>query len=257
MPTVSFDTEPRIPSSIPQGPSPRARAELIARSILAQAELRAKSFWATGKLIAELLDLRGEYGAANIKELCVKAGLGISHMTANKYLRISRTFQREMAVEVGIEKCYALIQFAKVIGRAKDAVAIWEADERINGAPRGVTAKSASAKQIAEAVKTLKAGKKKRETPPETTAKVEAHVSKLDTTFGLLRLQVHVEPKSRGGEPGYAIWVSEKAVDGLEARISKGLPRLVRDFEKHQPGLLDPLRKIGWAPKGRARATTG
>lgn len=250
MPTVSFDPEPGVPSSVPQGAfTPKQRGDLIIRLIQAHHRLRQKSFWDTGRLIEELLGLRAEYRAANIKELCAKADLGISHMTANKYLRVARTFAREMAVEIGIEKCYALILFAKTIGKAQEAVAIWEQDRPIHGAKRGVTAKSATAKQIYEAVKLLKAGKKRRETPPEVTAKIEADVSKIELLFKKLSLPVQAEPGSRGGEPGYFMWISEKTVSALEPRLAKGLAKVATHFSKHQPDLIEPLRVAGWAPK--------
>lgn len=165
-------------------------------------------------------------------------------MSANKYVRVSRTFRREMAIEIGIEKCYALIQFAKVVGRAKDAVAIWQSDERIHGAPRDRPERDGQADhrggQDAQGGHE-EAGDAAR---GQRRARGGGFQDRLD-----LRVAPASGPRGPRRRAASAARISANAVRTLDVRISKGLKGVVKDFSKRQPALLEPLKAIGWAPK--------
>ena len=128
---------PRRPSDIAarcRASNSKELADWHVAQVHAHERLRTLSFYDTGHHLMELLALRDQLGAKDIKELCSKVDLGMSHMTANKYREVARAFDRSTALGAGIEKCYALTIYAKAIGRPGQAAAILAGDEPIRGA---------------------------------------------------------------------------------------------------------------------------
>lgn len=252
-----FDPEPPIPREPPPGlgDSKQAVGWLVS-AIHAHERLRDRSFYDTGHLIGRLLELRESVGAKDIKDLCSKVDLGLSHMTANKYLQVARTFDRETAVPMGIEKSYALVLYAKAIGRAGQAAAILSGDEPIRGGERNLRAKAASASKIYDAVKTLKDARKASLVPPETRAaeeKATIDTGALLRTLGIKRAQT--ELVRRGGAPTIAVYIPLDVATGLEEAIPKALAKYGARLAKTKPELFEPLRAAGWKV-ARARQPT-
>src|SRR5690606_9867574 len=207
LPQVARPAKPAVTSSEPIARKPPAgldSKQLAAwhlAQIRAHERLRAASFYDTGHHIAELLELRALFGAKDIKELCSKVDLGMSHMTANKYLQVARTFDRQTALSAGIEKCYALTVYAKAIGRAGQAAKILAADEPVRGV-RGLRVKAASASKLYAAIRALKEAARAGREPSEiqaartrTAQRAESWVRKL----GFRGAQAEIV--RRGGEP--------------------------------------------------------
>jgi hypothetical protein len=176
--------------------------------------------------------------------------LGMSHMTANKYLQVARTFDRETALSAGIEKCYALTIYAKAIGRPRQAAAILAKDEPIRGA-RGLRAKSASASKLYAAVRAIKEAAKAGREPTEiqaartrTAQLTEDWVKKL----GFRGAQAEIV--RRGGEPRVAIYISLETAEALESRVTSAFAKLAPRLAKTQPALVAPLLAAGWQLTG-------
>jgi hypothetical protein len=168
--------------------------------------------------------------------------IGMSHMTANKYLQVARTFDRETALSAGIEKCYALTVYAKAIGRPRQAAAILAKDEPIRGVP-GLRAKSASASKLYAAVRELKAAAKAGREPSEIQAartRTAAVTEKWVRKLGFSGAQTEIV--RRGGEARVAIYISLEVADALETRVSSAFAKLAPKLVKAHPALVAPLR---------------
>lgn len=249
---LAADPEPPIPRAAPPGLTESQEAGWCVRAIAAHSRLRARSFYDTGALLDRLMALKGVYGAANIKELRIKAGLEMSHMTANKYLQIARAFPRDLALRTGIEKCYALIVYANVIGRRpEDAAALLGTDERIQGGPRGLTATTASATAIYAAIKALKDARKQNAEPTQLVAARKATADSVEKLIRLLGFEgASTDVIRRGGEARIAIYVSLETAAALETLVPKALRRAVPRMAKASPDAAALLRAAGWS--GRA-----
>jgi len=226
---VPADPEPPIPLEMPKelGVELGSKVSLdwLLAAIRAHARLRAKSFYDTGHFVSELLDRRALVGAANIKELCARLPLGMSHMTANKYLQISRSFARSVALKHGIEKCYALVVYARTIGRPADAGAILAEDEAVRGA-RGLRALAATPAQIFAAIRALKQAARDSKVPPAERARQEraaAATQRLFRRLGVRRVTAHVV--RRGGQTEIALYVPLDVAESLAAVPAKKLAR--------------------------------
>jgi predicted metal-binding transcription factor (methanogenesis marker protein 9) len=248
------DPEPPIAREIPAQIDSKQAIEWLVAAVNAHERLRSKSFYDTGHLIALLLDRRAELGVKDIKELCAKKSLGLSHMTANKYLRVARSFPRSRAIEQGIEKCYALLVYAKAIGRPEQALAILEQDEPIRGS-RGLRSKQASAAKIYAAVRALKDAARAGKTP--LTQQKEADRAALGAQTLARKLGwrgARAEVVRRGGESKVAIYLSIDTALALERDTPKALARWGATLARTRPALFAPLRAAGWR-LGRASAS--
>lgn len=240
--------EPPIPREPPAGlRDSKEVAAWIVSAIHAHEGLRTRSFYDTGHLIARLLEMRDVYRAANIKELCAQVDLGLSHMTANKYLQVARTFPREVALLHGVEKCYALTVYAKAIGRAGQAARILEGDETIRGAARGTRSKEVSAAKLYAAVRALKDAAREEREPTEVRAVAErAAVSaeKLLRSIGVRGANAALV--RRGGAMQIAVYFPIDVGEGLESALPKAIARFGVRLAKTKPELFEPLREAGW-----------
>jgi predicted metal-binding transcription factor (methanogenesis marker protein 9) len=247
----------------PVGLGERSRAtdskqaiDWLVAAVNAHERLRSKSFYDTGHLIALLLERRAELGVKDIKELCAKKDLGLSHMTANKYLRVARTFPRDRAIEHGVEKCYALLVYAKTVGRPDHAFAILEQDEPIRGG-RGLRSKEASAAKIYAAVRTLKEAARARKEPAaerEAADRAALGAEKLARTLGWRGAQAAVV--RHGGKSKVAIYVPIDVALALDRDLPKSLARWGAKLARTSPALFAPLRAAGWRI-GKAAAGAG
>ena len=252
---VPADPEPPIPLGLPKdlGADPNSKVALdwLLAAIRAHARLRAKSFYDTGHFISELLDRRAMFGAVDIKDLCSKVALGMSHMTANKYLQISRSFPRSVALEHGIEKCYALVVYARTVARLGEAGKVLAADESIQGG-RGLRAWKATAAEIFAAIRALKQAARDSKVPPGQRAR-EEHAAQATERFfrrlGMRRVLAHVV--RRGGEAQIALFVPLDVAEALGAAPAK-IPAKVRAFLRGKVG----PRPLARAAAGARRRST-
>ncbi len=86
-----------LPTQPPPGLDSKELASWHVAQVHAHERLRTLSFYDTGHHLLQLLAMREHLGARDIKELCSKVDLGMSHMTANKYLQVARQFDRDTA----------------------------------------------------------------------------------------------------------------------------------------------------------------
>jgi hypothetical protein len=241
------DPEPPIAREVPAEIGSKQAIDWLVAAVNAHERLRAKSFYDTGHLIGLLLDRRGELGVKDIKELCQKKDLGLSHMTAQKYLRVARAFPRPRAIEHGVEKCYALLVYAKAIGRPDHALSILEQDEPIRGS-RGLRSKQASAAKIYAAVRA-------RKEPPAARQEADRaaqSAQKLARKLGWRGARAEIV--TRGGESKVAIYVSIPTALALERETPKALAKWGAALARTSPALFAPLRAAGWRA-GRAAAS--
>ncbi|MBX3273429.1 MAG: hypothetical protein KF729_24410 [Sandaracinaceae bacterium] len=222
--------EPPIPRVPPAGLDSQQLTDWVRARLADHEGLRARSFWETGHLIALLLPRGRSAGARDIKELVERAELGIAHMTAQKYVMVARSFEREIAVRTGIEKCYALTVYAKAIGREGQAAKILADDELIDGSDDGrgrrLRAAAISGVKLREAIRTLKGAstapptevQREREAAAKTA---QVYARKLGMTRAVARLVRH------GGETKVAIYLPLGAAANLEAKAPLAALELV------------------------------
>jgi hypothetical protein len=243
-------TEPGIARPPPAGLASKELASWHVARVREHERLRALSFYDTGVHIARLLELRAVVGARDIKELCSKVDLGMSHMTANKYLQVARTFDRATALREGIEKCYALTLYAKAVGRAGQGAEILARDEPVRGT-RALRAKGASASKLYEAVRALKEAAKKGREPDDVRA---ANALTADSAEKFVRKlgfkKAEAEIVRRHGETRVAIYISLEVAKTLESHVPAAFARMGRSLAKTRPELFAPLRAAGWRLTG-------
>lgn len=145
------------PSTPPPNLSDAALGRWVRARLIEQEALRSASFWDTGYLLGLLMPNKALLGVKDLKELIAKYDLPLSHFTALKYMTVARDFDRETATNTGIEKCYALTLYAKLIGRVGKAAEILARNERITGAEPAAQAKTISAAALVRLVRGMKA----------------------------------------------------------------------------------------------------
>ena len=247
--------EPPIPREPPPGDSKQVVEWIVAR-IHDHETLRARSFWDTGHLIALLLERREAIGVRDIKELASKLDLGMSHMTAQKYLMVARTFERELAVETGIEKCYALTRYAKTIGRPGEASGILAANEPIRGVS-GLRAQAASASKVYDAIKALKDEALTDRDPPEvqaTRVRAAAGLQKVVRKLGLEGASTQLV--RHDGQQKIAIYVSIETALALDSKVPRALARYGAQLARSSPEVAELFRAEGLVRRARAPART-
>jgi predicted metal-binding transcription factor (methanogenesis marker protein 9) len=247
-PEVMVQAPPQasIPREPPSGLDSKQLVEWHVARIHDHERLRTLSFYDTGEHIAALLKMRDQLRVRDIKELCSKVDLGMSHMTANKYLRVVRNFDRAAALRYGIEKCYALTVYAKRIGRPGAAAQIVENDEPIRGA-RGLRAKGASASKLYAAARALRELSRGGSEPTEIQAARERTVKQAQSFVRKLGLKgARAEIVRRGGEARVAIYISLETAERLEQVVPRAFVKLGRSLAKTKPDVFAPLREAGW-----------
>jgi hypothetical protein len=246
--------------AVPPEASRRA-AELVASIRRLDAQLDA-TVWDLGRLLQQLMALKEDvFRAKDIKELVQKAKLPMSHMTAQKYLLVARIFPRDLALQQGIEKCYALTRLAVEKGKKRiEALAMLQNDEEI--AP-GVRAKTAQAQQVRAAIKRLKTARIAREEaariPPAERAKREQaaeQASKILRALGVKGATATIE-EARGGAPRVVVKFSLATALALPGIVPTAMVRYGRQLLRRDPTRAQPLARAGWrpqAPSQRAHA---
>ena len=255
---VPTDPEPPIPLEMPKelGADLGSKVALdwLLAAIHAHGRLRAKSFYDTGHFISELLDRRAMFGAVNIKDLCSKVPLGMSHMTAHKYLQISRSFPRSVALEQGIEKCYALVVYARTIERPGEAGKVLAGDEPIRGS-RGLRASTAKTAEIFGAIRALKQAERDSKVPSEVRAGYERTAHETEQVFRRLGMKgADARVVRRDGRAEVAVYIPIDVAASWQSTLPKAVARFGIRLAKTRPEMFEPLREAGWKVKARARA---
>ena len=246
--SVPSTVEPPIPRVPPPGLDSQHLTAWVRARIAEHDGLRARSFWETGRLIALLLPRGRAAGAKDIKELVERGELGIAHMTAQKYVMVARSFERELAVRTGIEKCYALTVYAKAIGREGQAAKILEQNELIDGSDDGrgrrLRAADVSAVKLRDAIRLLKGAsaapptevQREREAAAKTA---QAYARKLGMTKAVARLVRH------GGETKVALYLPLGAAASLDAKAPLAALDLVAKLSRADPAFAALARDRG------------
>ena len=200
------------PSTPPSGPPPGISQAELARwvrdRLLEQEALRSASFWDTGYLLGLLMPAKALLGVKDLKELIAKYDLPLSHFTALKYMTVARDFDRETAKSTGVEKCYALTLYAKVIGRVGKAAEILARNERIVGAEPAALARTVSASQLMRIVRSKKAEARGEKVPTavqQEREKIGKDTRKIIRDLGFKRASASIV--RRDGRPMVAIYL--------------------------------------------------
>jgi len=238
------------PSTPPAGLRGDGLVRWVSDRLLEQEALRSASFWDTGHLLGFLMPNKDLLGFADLKALIEKYALPISHFTANKYLMVARSFDRETARTIGIEKCYALTLYAKVMGRAGKAAEILANNERIVGTdlpPQRSLAKTISASKLMGVVSRMKKDAREEKVPTAVQAeraKIGKDTSKIIRDLGFKRASASIV--KRDGKQVVAIylpieeaqrWEPTKAITMIAA-LAKKDTALLRILRTKLPALM-------------------
>jgi hypothetical protein len=220
-------------------------AQWVAAELANQEQLRAGSFWDSGHLLGLLMPEKELLGFQDLKTLIETSKLGISHMTAQKYLMVARSFDRETARQTGIEKCYALTLYAKAIGRAGQAGAILAGNERIQGAEPGQRpqlARTISASQLRAATRRLKESKRQDAVPTAVQAervKLGNEMAKVMRSLGLKKASAKVV--RHDGEAKIAIYFPIESARTLETALLPSMTTLLGKLARKEPEVVTLL----------------
>jgi hypothetical protein len=239
----------RPPQPPPASDVPRANA-LVSTIKRLDARLD-ETVWDIGQAISELMKLKEVFGAKDIKELVRKAALPMSHMTAQKYLLVARVFPRDVALEQGIEKCYALMRLAVLLGRRRvEALAMLQNDEVV--AP-GVRAKAAQAQQVRARIAALKAEREAQEEAQRVPAAERAkHERAAEEAKGILRslgvkgAKASVE-HARSGAATIVVRFPLATALALPDAVPHAIARYGKQLMRREPAKAAPLARAGWA----------
>ena len=255
---ITPPARPSAPAAIPSGPAGVPPAGLDSKQLavwvrdrLEEHEtLRARSFWESGRLLGLLMPAKSALGVKDIKELVESAQLGISHFTAQKYVMVARSFEQELAVRQGIEKCYSLTVYAKAIGR-EDA-----GDETIQGSEgergRALTAQRISGAQLRAAIRTLKKKAREEVVPSEVQlarAQLAEGTEKTLRDLGLKSPSARLV--RRDGKTQIAIYVSLESAEALDSKLAPAMVKLIARLARKRPEVAALVRSAGL---GRIRA---
>ena len=261
---ITPPARPAAPAAIPSGPAGVPPAGLDSKQLavwvrdrLEEHEtLRARSFWECGRLIGLLMPAKSALGVKDIKELVESAQLGISHFTAQKYVMVARSFEQELAVRQGIEKCYSLTVYAKAIGREGQAARILAGDETIQGSEgergRALTAQRISGAQLRAAIRTLKKKAREEVVPSEVQlarAQLAEGTEKTLRDLGLKSPSARLV--RRDGKTQIAIYVSLESAEALDSKLAPAMVKLIARLARKRPEVAALVRSAGL---GRIRA---
>lgn len=230
--------------------TPAQLADWVRQQLLVQERRRADSYWQTGHVIGLLMAAKEALGAVDLKTLVAAAQLWISHFTAQKYLNVANAFPREVAVQQGIEKCYALTTYAKAIGREGQGLQIWKSDERIQASEdvmgRVISARQISASQLRKATKRIKAESKQEKVP--TAVQLEREKLAKDTAktvraLGFAKASAHLV--RHDGQPKIAIYIPLETAQTLESKLGPALVKQVGKLTLKSPTLATLLKSAG------------
>jgi hypothetical protein len=151
--------------------------ERLVREVLVRREHVTANFYAMGLALRELSRperYRDELGFQTFEDLVEQRYL-TSKMTAAKLIAVASTFPEDQAVQLGVEKGYALIRYASIEHDARYAVVMFEKNEKIGGEPVLV----ASVRDINEAAKRKRESLREPRAPSddETTARRAARAT--------------------------------------------------------------------------------
>ncbi len=234
------------PSTPPAGLNGLALARWVSERLLEQESLRAGSFWDTGHLLGFLMPTKELLGFKDIKAVIEQYRLGISHFTAQKFLMVARSFDRETAKSTGIEKCYALTLYAKATGRAGRAAEILAKNERIAGTdlpPQRALAKTISASQLMGVVRRLKTEARGEKVPTavqQEREKIGKDTRKIIRDLGFKRASASIV--RRDGKPMVAIYVSLE--DATSWQLSKAIPLIAKVMKQDRATLQQLQSKV-------------
>jgi hypothetical protein len=206
----------------------------VAARLLEQESLRSASFWDSGYLLGLLMPSKELLGFKDLKALIEKSRLPISHFTAQKYLMVARSFDRETAKNTGIEKCYALTLYAKAVNRAGQAAQILAGNERIVGTdlpPLRSTAKTLSASQLMGVVRRMKTAARGEKVPTAVQAereKIGQDTRKIIREMGFKRASASIV--KRDGKPMVAIYLSLDEAQHWD--LTKAIPMIAKVVKK-------------------------
>ena len=112
----------------------RERGDALVNKALALKDRIARDFWQLGRVLASMRDERVHtaLGFDSFEALATQR-LAIPKTTAWKLMMVAEQLPRAKAIELGVEKAYALIAYTKATPEADSARALAAADATIGG----------------------------------------------------------------------------------------------------------------------------
>jgi len=143
---------PRKP--IPRKPSPREQAEALIEQVRLHKRQAAETFYELGVALRELSapPMYRALGYETFDELLTKRRL-VARMQAYKLIEVVEAFSREQALQLGIEKAYALVRYVAATPAQDIAAELARRDAAIGGS----AISQLSARKIAAATKKVRA----------------------------------------------------------------------------------------------------
>jgi len=178
----------------PQVPSGREYAERLVQSVIGRKARIAEQFYAMGVELGELArpQCYRALGFGSFVEL-IEGRKVVSRMTALRLMSVAEAFPRELAVELGLDKAYALVRYAEATPVADVARVLAERDAIVGG--KGV--REASTREIEAETKRIRSGGKVRNT--KDPAAVEARGAAREIQKALRKV-------GRGKTTARAVW---------------------------------------------------
>lgn len=226
-------------------------------------DIRDRSAWYTGMLIDAMMPKKAELDFKNIKELVLRHELPISHMTAQKYVTCARSFREDVVVREGVEKCYSLAVYSKLLvklGRpAKEARYILSGNDLIEGSVgadgRMIGARAITNSKLREAIRTLRrdalAPTAPRETPRERDRQEKALVAVREHARKVGMVGSRTRLIKKRGTVLVAIYVPVDAALALPGNRPTATLRLVRSLARTDPDFVEDLARAGFARRAR------
>ncbi len=231
-----------------------------------QNDIRDRSAWYTGALIDQMMPNKAELDFKNIKDLVTKHGLPISHMTAQKYVTCARSFREDVVVREGVEKCYSLAVYSKLLIKLrrgnKEARYILSENHLIEGSVGAdgnpIRARAITNAKLRLAIRALKLAELEKSTPRETAQVREKRQEALVATREHVR-KVGIAGSStrlikKRGQVLVAIYVPIEAALALAENRPSATLRLVKQLARTDPEFVEDLARAGFARRGRAPA---
>ena len=158
-PAPGVVTKPRPPLP-PPAMSGRDYAERLVQSVIARKVRVAEQFYAMGVELRELSrpECFRALGFGSFVEL-IEGRKVVSRMTALRLMSVAGAFPRELAVELGLEKAYALVRYAEATPALDVARVLAERNVVVAG--KGV--RQATVREIEAETKRIRTGGKVRD----------------------------------------------------------------------------------------------
>lgn len=186
LPEIEVPRPRPTPSPSPRTPTPSLK--VTTRRAISRIKKRLRSadaeYYAVGKELASLdrPAVLSAYGVPNFEAFVARHVMPAA--TAHRYMAVAREYPEVLALRLGIEKAFHLVQYVRVAKLRRSAKVIAQSDAKIGSPPRALSTLSAT--DIAGMVQVLKMGAGRAALPKptrqetrvaqQTVRSIEAHL---------------------------------------------------------------------------------